>query len=73
MEDHKHGRRYLRAAAVCARYGGISYMTLWRWLNAPSSVFPKPKYFGRRRFWDEAELDEHDRQCAVRCASGEAA
>jgi predicted DNA-binding transcriptional regulator AlpA len=63
-------KRYLRAAAVRKRYGNISDMTLWRWLNTPQSEFPQPRYFGRRRFWEEAELDAYDRQCAARCAGG---
>jgi predicted DNA-binding transcriptional regulator AlpA len=63
-------KRYLKAAKVCERYGDISDMTLWRWLKAPGSKFPKPIYVGRHRFWDEAELDAHDRHCAARCAGG---
>jgi predicted DNA-binding transcriptional regulator AlpA len=66
-------KRYLRAGAVRARYGDISDMTLWRWLNASQSEFPKPRYFGRHRFWDEADLDAYDRACAARCAGSKAA
>jgi predicted DNA-binding transcriptional regulator AlpA len=36
--------------------GGISDMTLWRWLNDPALQFPKPIYIGRRRYWKEAEV-----------------
>jgi hypothetical protein len=74
MENQvKRGKRFLRAAAVRKRYGDITDMTLWRWLNSPTSNFPQPKYIKRRRFWDEAVLDDYDRQCAVRCAGSEAA
>jgi hypothetical protein len=73
MENQvKRGKCFLRAAAVRKRYGGISDMTLWRWINSPTSGFPQPKYIERRRFWDEALLDDYDRQCAARCARGEA-
>ncbi|KIX17034.1 AlpA family transcriptional regulator [Paracoccus sp. 228] len=36
--------------------GGISDMTLWRWLNDQSMGFPRPIYLGRRRYWREAEV-----------------
>lgn len=62
------GKSYLRAAAVRARYGDISDMTLWRWLNSPKSTFPRPIYFGRHRFWGVEDLDVYDRACAARYA-----
>lgn len=36
--------------------GGISYMTLWRWLNDPAMGFPRPVIIGRLRYWREAEI-----------------
>lgn len=36
--------------------GGVSDMTLWRWLNAPGTSFPKPTYIGKRRYFREAEI-----------------
>lgn len=36
--------------------GGVSAMTLHRWLNNPDLNFPKPQYIGRRRYWKEAEV-----------------
>lgn len=36
--------------------GGVSDMTLWRWLNDAELAFPKPIYIGRRRYWKEAEI-----------------
>lgn len=38
--------------------GGISDMSLWRWLNEPSLKFPRPIYIGRRRYWREADVIE---------------
>ncbi|MEY4965082.1 MAG: hypothetical protein RL274_665, partial [Pseudomonadota bacterium] len=42
---------------VRARYGGISDMTLYRWLKNPNIGFPKPlpPVVGKkgRRLWDE--------------------
>ncbi|WP_068111267.1 helix-turn-helix transcriptional regulator [Tropicimonas marinistellae] len=36
--------------------GGISDMSLWRWLNDPALNFPKPIYIARRRYWREVEI-----------------
>ena len=36
--------------------GGISDMTLWRWLQDEELNFPKPFYIGRRRYWREADV-----------------
>jgi hypothetical protein len=59
-------KRYLRASEVRQRYAGISNMTLHRWLHDADLDFPQPEYHGRDRFWDEALLDAHDRECARR-------
>ncbi len=37
--------------------GGVSAMTIWRWLNDPNLCFPRPIYIGRRRFWREADVN----------------
>lgn len=55
------GKAWVPARRVRARYGEISDMTLWRWLNDPDMGFPKPRYINRRRYWLEDELDEFDR------------
>jgi len=51
---------YLPAAQVRQRYGGISDMTLWRWLNDPALDFPKPLRIKRRRYWKPCRLDAFD-------------
>jgi len=48
--------RLISASAVRDLCGGISDMTLWRWLNDPELEFPKPVYIGKRRYWREAEM-----------------
>lgn len=48
--------RRIPALAVCDLCGGISDMTLWRWLNDTALNFPRPVYIGRRRYWREAEV-----------------
>lgn len=42
--------------AVRETCGGVSDMTLWRWLNDEKLNFPKPIYISRRRYWREAEI-----------------
>jgi predicted DNA-binding transcriptional regulator AlpA len=48
--------KLLTAAAVRDAFGGVSDMTLWRWLNDPALNFPKPIYIARRRYWREADV-----------------
>lgn len=48
--------RLIGANDVRARLGGISDMTLWRWLDSPEVGFPRPIYVRRRRFWRESDL-----------------
>ena len=49
-------RKLIPAATVRALCGGISDMSLWRWLNNPEMAFPKPMTIQRRRYWIEAEV-----------------
>jgi predicted DNA-binding transcriptional regulator AlpA len=48
--------RRIQAASVRQLCGGISDMSLWRWLDNPELNFPRPIYIGRRRYWREAEI-----------------
>ena len=50
-------KRYLTAAQVRARFGGISDMTLWRWIHDEKIRFPQPVVIQRRRFFDAEELE----------------
>jgi len=52
---------YIPARATCARYHGISLMTLHRWLNDPKIGFPKPVYLGSQRFFRIDELEAWER------------
>lgn len=36
--------------------GGVSDMSLWRWLNDPALCFPRPIYIGKRRYFRESEV-----------------
>ena len=46
----------LTSSQVRTMFGGISDMTLWRWLSLPEMSFPKPIYIARRRFWREVDI-----------------
>ena len=48
--------KLISAATVRALCGGVSDMTLWRWLNDRDMNFPEPVYIQKRRYWREAEL-----------------
>jgi predicted DNA-binding transcriptional regulator AlpA len=47
-------QRRVKAETVRQLCGGVSDMTIWRWLQ--SEDFPKPIYIGRRRYWREADV-----------------
>jgi predicted DNA-binding transcriptional regulator AlpA len=50
--DAAASRKFLSAAAVCARYGDISTMSLWRWLADEELRFPRPTMTVQsRRYW----------------------
>lgn len=36
--------------------GGISDMTLYRWLRDPNTRFPRPAVIGRRRYWRRGDI-----------------
>lgn len=50
--------KLIKAEAVRELCGGISDMSLWRWLNDPKLNFPKPIKIQTRRYWREAEVTE---------------
>lgn len=55
---------FISASQLRARYGNVSHMWVERRLqNDPA--FPKPKYFGRLRFWSIAELEQYERNAAA--------
>ncbi len=55
---------YISAPQVCDRYGGRSHMWLERKLQTDPN-FPRPKYFGRLRFFTISELEDYERNCAA--------
>lgn len=55
MQDASSGK-YLTASQVRARFGNISDMTLWRWLQDEALGFPKPMVINRRRLFREDQI-----------------
>jgi predicted DNA-binding transcriptional regulator AlpA len=47
----------MTAKEVKARCGGVTDMTIWRWLQDPETGFPAPRYVRKRRYWRADELD----------------
>lgn len=50
--------RLIKAETVRELCGGVSDMTLWRWLADPVLDFPKPVKLRTRRYWREDEITE---------------
>jgi len=55
MERDDDLDRHVMAADVRALCGGVSAMTLHRWLRADIG-FPAPAVIGRRRYWRRGEI-----------------
>lgn len=50
-------KQLLPAKEIRAMFGGVSGMTLWRWLHDESLGFPKPTVIRNRRYWDAAAVE----------------
>ena len=48
--------RLITAHDVRHLCGGVSDMSLWRWLQSEELDFPRPIYIGRRRYWKEGDI-----------------
>lgn len=55
--------KFLPAREVISRYG-VSFMTLYRWIDDERMEFPPPVYFGRYRYWHLSELEAWERSRA---------
>jgi predicted DNA-binding transcriptional regulator AlpA len=50
-------KHLLPAKEIRTIFGGVSQMTLWRWLHDESLGFPKPTVIRNRRCWDANEVE----------------
>jgi predicted DNA-binding transcriptional regulator AlpA len=50
--------RKLTTRALCQRYDVVD-RTIDRWVA--TGILPKPLYINNRRYWDEAEVEQHER------------
>ena len=48
--------KLITSATVRELCGGISDMSLWRWINNEELHFPSPLIISRRRYWREADV-----------------
>lgn len=68
--DHPQTTTYRNSTHVRARYGGVSDMTLWRWLHDEELGFPQPIRINGRRFWSEERLAAWERLMNAREPTG---
>jgi predicted DNA-binding transcriptional regulator AlpA len=46
----------LTSKHVCARFGDVTVMSLWRWMNDEKIAFPKPLKINNRNYWRLGDL-----------------
>jgi predicted DNA-binding transcriptional regulator AlpA len=57
MERIEKNTKLMSAKDVKELFGGISDMSLWRWLQDEKLDFPRPVVIQRRRFFRAAEIE----------------
>jgi predicted DNA-binding transcriptional regulator AlpA len=57
--------KFLTAKQVRARFGGISDMSLWRWLQDEQLGFPRPLIINRRRFFRLDQIEAFELRAAT--------
>lgn len=46
----------LTSTQVCGRFGGVTTMSLWRWMHDENIAFPKPVKINNRNYWRLGDL-----------------
>lgn len=64
---------FLTAPQVRQRFGGISDMTLWRWMHDDRVGFPEPVVINRRRFFRLNEIEAFEGRHAAKAGGAAAA
>ena len=71
MQDKvKRPRRKLPLRVVCERYG-VCARTIDRWLA--HGLLPTPMVINHRRYWDEEEIEAHERRAVANRKTASAA
>jgi predicted DNA-binding transcriptional regulator AlpA len=65
--QHLDRSKYATAAQLRVRYGGRSQMWIYRRLKSDPD-FPRPRKFGRLRFWLLSEIEDYERSRAQAAA-----
>ena len=50
-------KRLMNSTKLRERLGGVSPMTVWRYLQDEALTFPRPITIRRRNFWDADEVE----------------
>lgn len=54
-----HDDKLIPATELRQMFGGISQMSLWRWLRMPNDPLPPPAaILSRRRYWRRSEIEK---------------
>jgi len=59
---------FLTANQVRQRFGGISDMSLWRWMHDERVGFPQPLVINRRRYFRLADVEAFEKRQATQAA-----
>lgn len=57
--DNDFQGRLLTARQLRTKLGGVSNMTIWRWMHNPSLDFPPPIKLNRRNYWSESAVNDY--------------
>lgn len=49
--------KLITQAEIKDTFGGVSDMTIWRWLQDPKMGFPKPIKIKTRNYWKSIDVD----------------
>lgn len=52
-----HENDLIPARTVRNRFGGVSSMTLWRWVRDENLGFPQPIAINKVRYWKAIDID----------------
>lgn len=51
------GHKLITAGQLREKFGGITKMTLHRWMNDPKAGFPTPLKIQNRNYWHDSDIE----------------